>query len=92
MPVISMFYGVIVLMYFMDRKKHKLPHIHVQYQDNEAVISIPEGKLLEGSLPKSKIKLVHAWIEIHQDELMADWRLAIQGELGRDRGHIFICH
>ena len=75
-----MFYGVIVLMYFMDRKKHKLPHIHVQYQDNEAVISIPEGKLLEGSLPKSKIKLVHAWIEIHQDELMADWRLAIQGE------------
>ena len=80
MPVISMFYGVIVLMYFMDRKKHKLPHIHVQYQDNEAVISIPEGKLLEGSLPKSKIKLVHAWIEIHQDELMADWRLAIQGE------------
>ena len=26
------------------------------------------------------IKLVHAWIEIHQDELMADWRLAIQGE------------
>ncbi len=80
MPVISMFYGVIVLMYFMDRKKHKLPHIHVQYQDNEAVISIPEGKLLEGSLPKSKIKLVHAWVEIHQDELMADWRLAIQGE------------
>lgn len=80
MPVISMFYGVIVLMYFMDRKKHKLPHIHVQYQDNEAVVSIPEGKLLEGSLPKSKIKLVHAWIEIHQDELMADWRLAIQGE------------
>ena len=80
MPVISMFYGVIVLMYFMDRKKHRLPHIHVQYQDNEAVISIPEGKLLEGSLPKSKIKLVHAWIEIHLDELMADWRLAIQGE------------
>lgn len=80
MPVISMFYGIIVLMYFMDRKKHKLPHIHVQYQDNEAVISIPEGKLLEGSLPKSKIKLVHAWIEIHQDELMADWKLAMQGE------------
>ncbi len=80
MPVISMFYGVIVLMYFLDRKKHKLPHIHVQYQDNEAVISIPEGNLLEGSLPKSKMKLVHAWIEIHQDELIADWKLAIQGE------------
>jgi hypothetical protein len=80
MPVISMFYGIIVLMYFMDKKKHKMPHVHVQYQDHEAVISIPEGKLLEGSLPKNKMKLVHAWIEIHQDELIADWRLAIQGE------------
>jgi len=80
MPVISMFYGVIVLMYFMDRKKHKLPHIHVQYQKHEAVLSIPDGRLLEGSLPKSKMKLVHAWIEIHRDELMADWKLAVQGE------------
>ena len=28
----------------------------------------------------SKRKLVEAWIEIHQDELMADWELAISGE------------
>ena len=29
MPVISMFYGVIVMMYFFDDKRHHLPHIHV---------------------------------------------------------------
>ena len=28
----------------------------------------------------SKRKLVEAWIEIHKDELMADWELAINGE------------
>ena len=28
----------------------------------------------------SKRKLVEAWIEIHQDELMADWELTISGE------------
>ena len=44
MPVISMFYGVIVLMYYFDNKKHHLPHIHAQYGEEEAVISIPEGK------------------------------------------------
>jgi len=80
MPVISMFYGVIVLMYYFDNRKHHRPHIHVQYSDEEAVISIPEGNLMEGSPRRAKLKLVQAWIEIHQDELMADWELAVNGQ------------
>jgi len=35
---------------------------------------------LEGTLRQNKMKLVQAWIEIHQEELMADWELAIAGE------------
>ena len=50
MPVISMFYGVIVLMYYFDNRQHQLPHIHVQYSGEEAVITIPEGEVLEGSI------------------------------------------
>ena len=80
MPVISMFYGVIVLMYYFDNKKHRQPHIHVQYSDEEAVISIPDGSVLEGTLKSAKLKLVQAWIEIHQEDLMADWRLAVNGQ------------
>jgi hypothetical protein len=80
MPVISMFYGVIVLMYYFDNKKHHLPHIHAQYGEDEAVISIPEGSVIEGSLRTNKLKLVQAWIEIHRDELMADWELAVNGQ------------
>ncbi len=68
MPVISMFYGVIVLMYYFDNRKHHQPHIHVQYSVEEAVISIPGSNLMEGSLRRAKLKLVQAWIEIHQDE------------------------
>jgi hypothetical protein len=75
-----MFYGIIVSMYFIDRKRHKLPHVHVRYQDDEAVLSIPDGRVLEGRLPVRKMKLVQAWIEIHQEELMADWSLAVQGQ------------
>ena len=26
------------------------------------------------------MKLVEAWIEIHQEELMADWKLAVEGQ------------
>lgn len=80
MPVISMFYGIIVSLYFMDNRRHKRPHLHVKYQEDEAVISLPEGELLEGSIPPAKMKLLLAWIEIHRDELMADWELAAKGE------------
>lgn len=75
-----MFYGIIISIYYLDNKKHNTPHIHVKYQDNEAVISIPGGELLEGELPNNKMKLVIAWIEIHQEELIADWDLASKGE------------
>ena len=80
MPTISMFYGIIVRMYYFDTVQHNKPHIHVHYQDDSAVIEIPNGTLLEGKLPKQKMKLVEAWIEIHQEELIADWQLAINGE------------
>jgi len=67
-------------MYFMDSKQHKLPHIHVKYQEHEVVVEIPEGNVLEGKIPSRKMKLLQAWIEIHKDELMADWELAVSGE------------
>lgn len=44
------------------------------------MIAIPSGELLEGELKANKLKLVQAWIEIHQEELLADWELASQGE------------
>ena len=80
MPTISMFYGIIVRMYYFDTVQHNKPHIHVHYLDDSAVIEIPNGTLLEGKLPKQKMKLVEAWIEIHQEELIADWQLAVNGE------------
>ncbi len=80
MPVISMFYGVIVMMYYFDNRRHQLPHIHVQYGDEQAVISIPDGDVIEGSIRANKLKLVQAWIEIHQEDLMADWQLAVNGQ------------
>ena len=80
MPVISMFYGIIVLMYYFDDKRHHQPHIHVEYGDEKAVISIPDGEPLEGSLRTAKLRLVEAWIEIHKEELMADWKLATSGQ------------
>ena len=77
MALLSMFFGLIISMYYGENKLHKLPHIHVKYQDFEAVFSIPDGELITGNLPPKKIKLVQAWIIMHEEDLMANWELAI---------------
>ncbi len=80
MPTISMFYGIIIRMMFLDIQQQHLPHVHVEYQGKKAVISIPDGSLLEGDLPAKKLRLVQAWMAIHEEELIADWTLAVNGE------------
>jgi len=80
MPTISMFYGILILMYFYDNKKHSRPHIHAEYGEYEASIAIDDGNVLSGNLPSSKLKLVQAWIEIHREDLLVDWKLAVSGE------------
>lgn len=79
MPTISMFYGILIRMFFRDMEKHHVPHIHADYQGRVAVYSILDGELLAGSLPANKHKLVIAWIEIHHEDLLADWALAVNG-------------
>lgn len=73
MPTISMFYGILIRMFFYDTEKHHVPHIHAEYQWQLKTAHC------SGELPKKKHKLVVAWIEIHQEELMADWQLAVTG-------------
>ncbi len=80
MPTISMFYGILIRIFFQDTDCYQLPHIHAQYQQAIAVYAIADGVLLAGSLPPNKHKLVVAWIEIHRDELQADWDLAVDSQ------------
>ncbi|MBO7411962.1 MAG: DUF4160 domain-containing protein, partial [Ottowia sp.] len=69
-----------VAMYVLDTDKHHLPHIQVRYGEFKAVSEIPDGAVLEGELPARQMKLLQAWLEIHRDELMADWHLANSGQ------------
>ena len=80
MPTISMFYGIIIAMYFYDDERHHAPHIHAKYQGQDASFSILDGSVLSGEIPLSKTRLVQAWIEIHRESLLADWELAVNGQ------------
>ena len=80
MPTISMFYGIIIRMYCAP-KEHAPAHFHAYYQDFKAIIAIECCELIEGNLPKKQLKLVLAWAELRQEELRADWKLAMESEL-----------
>ena len=77
MPLISAFYGILIYMYYVDNMKHHRPHIHAVYGEYEVVIAIDEADVLEGVLPKPKLRLVQAWVEIHKEELALNWKLAV---------------
>lgn len=80
MPILSMFYGIVVRMYFFDDKQHHMPHVHAECSGDKAVFAIVTGEVLAGKLSSGKSRLVQALIEIHRDELFADWQLAVNGE------------
>jgi hypothetical protein len=77
MPTLSIFFGLIIR---MDYKDHQPPHIHVQYQDCNAIIDISTGNITEGALPTRQLRFIQAWVEIHRDNLLANWELCRNGE------------
>jgi len=74
MPEISRFLGIVIAIYW---KEHGVPHFHAKYQGWRASFSITDFRLLEGGLPPRVTGLVLEWATVHQDELMADWNLAM---------------
>lgn len=78
MPELSRFMGMIIKMIFMDNDKHHKPHVHVKYGDYEASVAI-DGELLAGELPVKQLKIVTAWLAIHEDELYVAWNKAVRG-------------
>jgi hypothetical protein len=61
-------------------KHHNTPHIHAKYAEHEASVSIADGEVLAGQLPRKQLRLVQAWIELRRDELLADWELSVSNE------------
>lgn len=81
MPEISRFFGIIIRMYTETGEPHHTPHLHAYYQDSHATYQIDAVELLAGSLPSRQHRLVEAWMELYQEELLENWHLVEAGEL-----------
>jgi hypothetical protein len=79
MPEISRFFGIIIRMFVEAGGPHHTPHFHAYYQDQVGIFGIDRIERLAGSLPRRQERLVLAWAELHQEDLLSNWRVLRQG-------------
>ena len=77
MPILSVFFGITVRVYYED---HAPPHVHVSYAEYRAVVEIETGKLLAGRLPKRCLGLFEEWRAARLAELRRAWETAQQSK------------
>lgn len=81
LPELSRFFGIIIRMYVEPGAPHHHPHFHVYYQNHAAVYTIEPIEMISGALPRRQQRLVEAWAELHQDELLMNWERLQSGQL-----------
>jgi hypothetical protein len=72
MPEIANFLGMRICMYFAD-SEHPPQHIHVYYNEYEAIVELKQLNIIKGELPKRCRQFVREWAELHQAELLEMW-------------------
>jgi hypothetical protein len=71
MPTIALVAGVRIVIYAKD---HLPPHLHAILAEHEAMISIVTGDVLEGALPRAKVRAVQEWLAAHREEVAFIWQ------------------
>ena len=79
MPELSRFFGIIIRMFVEVDAVHHRPHFHAYYGTEVAIVAVDTIELVAGALPRRQLRLVEAWAELHQAELLADWDLLQSG-------------
>lgn len=62
-----------------ERSSHNYPHVHINYKDDDASISL-NGDLLAGSLPTRKLKEAKKIIQINKQSLLLQWNRITDGQ------------
>lgn len=77
MPAISMFFGIVVRMFF---REHGPPHFHAEYQGQKGIFDF-DGNMTRGNMRSVTAKrLLKKWAVLHRTELEENWMNARKGE------------
>ena len=76
MPIISMFFGIVIRMFYRD---HEPAHFHAEYQGQQGKFTF-DGELLVGNIrSRTALRLIREWSRLHQAELEANWARIHEG-------------
>jgi len=77
MPIVSVFFGIVIRMYYDE---HNPPHLHAEYQGRKVLLDF-QGNILKGDLgSRTALSLARDWIDLHVNELHENWELARAGK------------
>lgn len=81
MPELARFFGIVIRMFAEPAAPHHRPHFHAYYRDEVGILAIDALALIGGGLPSRQRRLVEAWAELHQAELLVAWNRLQAGQL-----------
>ena len=80
MPEISRFLGIVIQMYREKDAPHHRAHFRAIYAGESAVFGLEPVEFLSGQIPNRQRRFVEVWTELHETELLLDWKLLQEGE------------
>ena len=76
MPVISVFLGIVIRMFYQD---HEPPHFHAEHQGEQAKFSF-DGEIIAGNIGSSTARRrIQRWASLHGRELDTNWARMKEG-------------
>jgi hypothetical protein len=70
MPVISVFFGIVIRMFY---REHGVAHFHAEHQGQQATFTF-DGKLLAGEIrSRTALRLIEEWAKAHRPALESNW-------------------
>lgn len=71
MPIISMFFGIIIRMFYNE---HEPPHFHAEYQGQRGTFDL-SGYMRVGNIQsKTALRLIKEWTLLHRAEIETNWQ------------------
>ena len=70
MPIISMFFGIVIRMYY---KEHEPAHFHAEYQAQQGKFDLTGNAIVGNIHSRTALRLILAWAHRHGRELEANW-------------------
>ena len=70
MPVISLFFGIVIRMHY---REHEPRHFHAEHQSQQGKFDFEGNQTVGNITSKNALELIRQWAQLHRAALDANW-------------------